>query len=67
MAKNLALGLILAPLGQIWAPNIFFHGFHLYKMLEIVASYHCMLFLEKLMDQTWPPPKKNILFLDFTS
>ena len=31
MEKNLILG-----------PKIFFRGFYLYLMLEIVTSYHCM-------------------------
>ena len=25
-----------------FGPNFFFHGFYLYNMLDIVASYHCM-------------------------
>ena len=58
MAKNLALGPILAPLAQIWAPKIFFHGFYLYCMLDIVASYRCMQFQGKLMIQTWENSKK---------
>ena len=51
--KNLVLDPTLAPLAQIWVPKTFFHGFYLYKMLQIVASYHCMQFQEKLMNQTW--------------
>ena len=37
----------------------FFHGFYLYYMLDIVASYHCMQFQGKLMNQTWENGKKN--------
>ena len=44
MAKNLVLGMIFAPLAQIWIPKIFFHRFYLYNMLGIVASCHCMQF-----------------------
>ena len=43
MAKKLILDPILANLTQIRAPFFFFffHGFYLYYMLDIVASYHC--------------------------
>ena len=30
-------------------------------MLEIVASYHCMEFQGKLMNQTWENDKKNLI------
>ena len=30
-----------------------FRGFYLYEMLDIIASYHCMKFQVKLMNQTW--------------
>ena len=33
-------------------PNLSFHGFYLYQMLGIVASYHCMQFQKKRMVQT---------------
>ena len=39
-----------------FGPNLgsrnFFHRFYLYRMLDIVASYHCMQFQGKLMNQT---------------
>ena len=56
MAKNLVLDLILAPLAQIWAIKCF-REFYLYYMLDIVASYYCMQFQGKLMNQTWKMPK----------
>ena len=47
--KTLFLGPIFRPLGQ----KKIFDGFYLYLMLDIVASYHCMPFQGKLMNQTW--------------
>ena len=47
MAKNLIL-----------VPKKLFRGFYLYLMLDIVASYHCIQFLGKLMNQTWENGKK---------
>ena len=58
MMKNLILGPILA---QIWAPN-FFWGFYFYYMLDIVASYHCMQFQGKLINQTWENGKNKTNF-----
>ena len=52
MAKNLVSRPILAPLDQVWVPQIFFHEFYLYYMLDIVTSYDCMQFHGKLMNQT---------------
>ena len=49
--QNLVLGPILESPAQIRAPN-FFCGCYLYKKLEVVASYHCMQFHRKLMNQT---------------
>ena len=40
---------------QFWAQiqvPIFFRWFYLYQKLDIVASYHCMHFQEKLQNQT---------------
>ena len=51
MAKNLVSGPILAPLAQIYTQK-HFHKFYLYYMLGIIASYYCMNFQEKLMNQT---------------
>ena len=56
--KNLVSGLILAPLAQIWAQKNFFCRLYLHQILDIVASYHCMQFQEKLMNQTLENHKK---------
>ena len=56
--KNLVSELILATLAQMWAPKNFFGKFYLYYMLDIVASYHCMQFQGKLINQTWENGKK---------
>ena len=42
-----------------------FHKFYFYYMLDIVASYHCMQFQGKLMNQTWENSKKPIFGPDF--
>ena len=34
-------------------PPKFFGEFYLYLMLDIVASYHCMQFQGKLINQNW--------------
>ena len=47
--KKLILGLILVR---------FFHGFFLYLMLYIFASYHSMQFHRKPMNQAWENSKK---------
>ena len=39
--------------GPKFGPQNFFHEFCLYYMLEIVASYHCIQFQEKLTSQNW--------------
>ena len=33
-------------------PQIFFRGFYLYELLDIVSGYHCMQFQGKVMKQT---------------
>ena len=35
-------------------------------MLDIVKSYHCMQFQEKLMNQTWENDKKKSFGPDFS-
>ena len=65
MAKNLVSRPILAPLDQVWVPQIFFHEFYLYYMLDIVTSYDCMQFHGKLMNQTWENGKKPSFRADF--
>ena len=42
-------------------PKRFFRGFYLYLMLEIFASYHCMIFQGKLMTQTHFVPDLGLL------
>ena len=58
MAKNLVLVPILAHFCPNLVAQIFFRWFYLYQMLEIVASYHCMHFQGKLLNQTWENCKK---------
>ena len=58
MAKNIVSSPSLGP-------PIFFHGFYLYCMLDIVASYHCMQFQGKLTNQTWENGKKPSFVTDF--
>ena len=45
--------------GPNLGPIIFFHGFYLNYMLDIIASYHCMQYQGKLMNQTWDNSKKT--------
>ena len=52
MAKNVILGPIFVCFGPNVVPKSFLRGFYLYWMLYIVASYHCMQFQVKLMNQT---------------
>ena len=54
--------------GPNFGPNLvlenYFRDFYLYWVLGIVASYHCMQFQGKLMNQTWENgEKKTIIFL----
>ena len=37
--------------GTNLGPKNFFHEFHLYWILDTVASYHCMPFQGKLLNQ----------------
>ena len=62
--------------GPNLVPINLFHGFYLYWVLENVASYHCMLFHGKLMNQNWENGEnlvsdlilaQKIFFLGFTS
>ena len=41
-------------------PPIFFHGFYLYQVLDIVATYHCTQFKGTIMNQTQENCKKTI-------
>ena len=57
MAKKNSFGTDFCPLG----PKSFLHGFYLFYMLDIVASYHCMQLQGKLMNQTWENGKKPLV------
>ena len=46
------------PFGPNLDPKIFFRGFYLNWMLDIIASYHCMQLQGKLMNKTWENKKK---------
>ena len=46
-------------------PKLFSWIFYLYYMLDIVASYHCIQFQGKLMNQTWENNKKPSFMTDF--
>ena len=43
------------------SPPQFLFDFYLYYMLYIVASYHCMQFQGKLMNQTWENGEKELV------
>ena len=47
-----------ADFGPTLHPENFFRRFYLYLILYIVASYHCMLFQGKLMNQPWENGRK---------
>ena len=51
--KKTSFGSDFGPFGPKLGPKSYFHEFYLYYMLDIVASYHCMQFQEKLMNQNW--------------
>ena len=53
--KILNLGPILA---QIWSPKIFLVDFTSDGLLDFVASYHCMQFQGKLINQIWENGRK---------
>ena len=57
MTKNLILGLILARFGPNLVQTFSFEGFTFYQVLYTVASYHCMRFQGKLINQTWENSK----------
>ena len=56
---------ILVPLTQMWAPKIIFYGLYLYSMLGFNASYHCMQFQGKLINQPWENGRKPSFRPDF--
>ena len=51
--------------GPNLSPNNYFRGFYNYQMLDIIASYQCMQFQGKIMNQTWENGKKPSLRPDF--
>ena len=53
------------PFGPNLGPKNIFHQFYLYYMLEIAASYHCMQFQGKPMNQTWENGRKSSVRLKF--
>ena len=53
------------PFWPIFGPPNFFQTFYFYQMLNAVASYHCMKFQGKLMNQTWKNSKKLAFKPDF--
>ena len=63
--KKPSFGADFSPFGPHLGPKNFFHGFYLYFMLDIVASYHCMQFQGKLMNQIWENSKKPYFEPDF--
>ena len=65
MAKKTSFGTDFGPFGQNLVPKNFFRGFYLYQMLDIVISYRCMQFQEKLMNQTWKNGKKTFFGPNF--
>ena len=80
--KKPSFGTDFGPFGPNLDPPNFFYGFYFY-MLDIVASYDCMQFQGKLMNQTWENGRKpsfrtnfchfgpnlgpQIFFMDFVS
>ena len=49
-------------LAQIWSQNFFFMCLISTNIdVNIVASYHCMQFREKLMNQSWKNGRKNLV------
>ena len=65
--KKPSFGTDFGPFGPNVDPRNFYHGIYLYYMLEVVASYHCMQFQGKLMNQTWGNGKKPSFEIDFKS
>ena len=60
MNKTVVSGPIFARFG----PKHFSNGFY-FEMLDIVASYYCMQFQGKLMNQTWENGEKTSFGTDF--
>ena len=63
MAKKTNFGPAFCPFGQNLGPQIFFRGFYLDQMFDIVASCTCMQFQRESMIQTQSHGKKKPLIL----
>ena len=59
--KKLSFGTDFDLFGPNLGPKIFFDGFYLYCILDIVASYHWMQFQGYLKNQTWKKAKNLVL------
>ena len=57
-SKKLSFGLDFGSFGPNLGSKNFFRWFYVYKVLEIVGRYHCMIFQGKLINQTWENSKK---------
>ena len=64
MAKKPSFETDFGPFPSNLGPQNFFDAFYFYFM-DIVASYDCMLFQGKLMNQTWENGKKPSFGTDF--
>ena len=58
MAKKLDFRSAFDPFDKNVGPQNLFPEFYLYKLLDIVPSYHHVHFKEKLMNQTWEHSKQ---------
>ena len=63
--KKPSFGTNFGHFGWNLGPRNFNHIFYLHYKLELVASYHCKQFQEKLMNQTWENSKKPSFRADF--
>ena len=59
--KNVVLGWILVLLAKIRDHKKFIRRFYIHSMLDIIASYQCMQFQGKLMNQTLESDKKKLV------
>ena len=57
MAKKTSFRPNFSPFSTNLSPPKIFCEFYIYYMLNIVATYHCMQFQGKLMNQTWKNDK----------
>ena len=59
------MGWILVPLAKIRDHKKFIRRFYIHSMLDIIASYQCMQFQGKLMNQTLESDKKKLVLARF--